>query len=149
MAKKPTQSQRHSNSPTASKPVQLQQTVTHYQGAVPHPDILAGIDKIVPGAAARLVTLAEEESHHRRNLELKAIEANIATQEQQTQIAQQQSRDVFKSDMIGQIFGFIVCLSCICAAIYLGINGHDVLAAGIAAVPTAALIKAFVLNKNK
>jgi len=125
------------------------QTVTHYQGAVPPPEILRGIDEIVPGAAARLIALAEQESNHRRSLEVKAIEANIAAQVAQVQINEHQTKAVFQSDMIGQVAGFLVCLCCIGAAVYLGNNGHDWLAGGIAAIPTAALIKAFVLTKNK
>lgn len=53
--------------------VSAKQTVTHYQGAVPPPEILRGIDEIIPGAAARLIALAEQESNHRRILEVKAI----------------------------------------------------------------------------
>lgn len=44
----------------------VQTVTTHYQGSVPHPDILRGFDAVVPGTAARLVKLAEEESAHRR-----------------------------------------------------------------------------------
>jgi len=86
------------------------QTVTHYQGAVPPPEILRGIDEIVPGAAARLIALAEQESNHRRSLEVKTIEANIAAQVAQVQINEQQTKAVFRSDMMGQIAGFLVCL---------------------------------------
>jgi uncharacterized membrane protein len=89
------------------------QTVTHYQGAVPPPEILRGIDEIVPGAAARLIVLAEQESNHRRSLEVKAIDANIAAQVAQAQINERQTKAVFRSDMIGQIAGFLVCLCCI------------------------------------
>jgi len=141
------------NTPQKRQPnhqvVAATQTVTHYQGAVPPPEILRGIDEIVPGAAARLITLAEQESNHRRSLEVKTIEANIAAQVAQVQINEQQTKAVFRSDMMGQIAGFLVCLCCIGAAVYLGLNGHDWLAGGIAAIPTAALIKAFVLIKNK
>jgi uncharacterized membrane protein len=141
------------NTPQKRQPnhqvVAATQTVTHYQGAVPPPEILRGIDEIVPGAAARLIALAEQESNHRRSHEVKTIEANIAAQVAQVQINEQQTKAVFRSDMMGQIAGFLVCLCCIGASVYLGLNGHDWLAGGIAAIPTAALIKAFVLIKNK
>ncbi len=75
-------------------------------GAVPPPEILRGIDEIVPSAAARLIALAEQESNHRRSLEVKAIEANIAAQVAQTQINERQTKAVFRSDMIGQVAGF-------------------------------------------
>jgi len=35
----------------------------------------------VPGAAARLIKLAEDEAEHRRKIETMAIDANIATQQ--------------------------------------------------------------------
>lgn len=124
------------------------QTVTHYQGAIPHPDILRGIDELVPGAAARLVKMAEDEALHRRKVEAMTVEANIAAQQQQLLISKQQSKAVFNSDLLGQIAGFIVCFACIAAAVYLGLQGHDWLAGAIAAIPTAALIKAFILNKK-
>lgn len=85
---------------------------------------------------------------HRRELEMKASEANISAQQYQLRIAEQQSKAVFRSDFIGQIAGLIVCLSCIGAALYLGLNGHDWLAGTLAVIPTGALIRAFVLNRK-
>ena len=143
MAKNPTQRNNQSNQVVATH-----QTVTHYQGAVPHPDILRGFDELVPGAAARLIKLAEDEAEHRRKIETMAIDANIATQQNQLALGEKQQKSVFRSDLIGQVFGLIVCLSSIAAAIYLGINGHDWLAGAIAAIPTAALIQAFALSKK-
>jgi fatty acid desaturase len=92
--------------------------------------------------------LAEEESLHRRDLEMKANDANISAQQYQLRIAEQQSRAVFRSDLLGQIAGFIVCLACIGAAVYLGLNGHDWLAGMLALIPTGALIRASVLNRK-
>ena len=77
-----------------------------------------------------------------------SIDANIATQQNQLALGEKQQKSVFRSDLIGQVFGLIVCLSSIAAAIYPGINGHDWLAGAIAAIPTAALIKAFALSKK-
>jgi uncharacterized membrane protein len=146
MAKPP----RHTNQQQNNQQVtaQVQTVTTHYQGIVPHPDVLRGLDEIVPGTAARLVKLAEEESLHRRELEIKANEANISAQQYQLRIAEQQSKAVFRSDLLGQIAGFIVCLACISASVYLGVNGHDWLAGTLALIPTGALIRAFVLNRK-
>ncbi len=124
------------------------QTVTHYEGAIPHPDILRGFESQVPGSAARLIKLAEDESAHRRKLELMTIDANISAQQQQLDLGSQQTKSVFRSDLIGQISGLIVCLLAIVAAVFLGLEGHDGLAAIIAAIPTAAIIKAFTVNKK-
>lgn len=35
--------------------VATKQEINHYQGPVPHPDILRGFDELVPGAAERLI----------------------------------------------------------------------------------------------
>ena len=143
MAKKPISTNQRPNHQIVS----TSQTLTHYQGAIPHPDILSGFETIVPGAAERIIKLAEEESHHRRNLEIMAMNANIASQEKQALLAQQQNNSVFRSDLIGQIAGFVVCLACIGGAVYLGMHKHDELAGALAIIPTAALIKAFILKK--
>lgn len=138
MAKNPT----HRNN-QGSQLFATQQTVTHYQGAIPHPDVLRGMDELVPGTAAKLIKLAEDESLHRRKLELMAIEANIAAQQGQLTLSSQQNKSVFRSDLIGQIAGFIVCVLSIVSAVFLGLEGHEGLAAAVAAIPTAAIIKAF------
>jgi uncharacterized membrane protein len=128
--------------------IQTQTQVTHYQGAIPPPEILRGFEELVPGTAARLIALAEDESAHRRQVENKALDANIALQEQNVIIAKQQNKVVNRSDIMGQFFGFIICISCVGAAIFLGINGHDELAGAITVIPSAAVIKAFFSSKN-
>lgn len=143
MAQKPTPRNSQSNQQVFS----AQQTITHYQGAIPHPDILRGMDDLVPGAAARIIKLAEDESIHRRKLEVMTVDANIAAQQQQLALGSQQNKAVFRSDLIGQIAGLIVCLFSIASAVFLGLEGHDWLAAPIAAIPTAAIIKAFSRKK--
>lgn len=147
MAKPPKNTNQHQNNRQVTATA-VQQTITHYQGIVPHPDILRGLDEVVPGTAERLIRLAEEESNHRRELEIKANDANISAQQYQLQITEQQTQAVFRSDLVGQIAGLIVCLACIGGAIYLGINEHDELAGVLALIPTAALIRAFVLNRK-
>lgn len=40
-----------------------------FSGPLPHPDILEHYDRIVPGLADRIVSMAEKQSDHRRKLE--------------------------------------------------------------------------------
>lgn len=109
MAKQPKNPQQQLNF-QVSAPTQVQTVTTHYQGLVPHPDILRGLDEVVPGTSARLVKLAEEESIHRRELESKTTDANISAQQHQLLIAELQSRAVFRSDLMGQIAGLLAVL---------------------------------------
>jgi uncharacterized membrane protein len=48
----------------------------HFSGPLPPPEILAQYNEIVPGAAERILKMAEEQSAHRRGLEDKTIRRN-------------------------------------------------------------------------
>lgn len=120
---------------------------THYQGILPPPEILHSLNELVPNGAARIVELVEAESLHRREQEAQAMQANIEAQKQHFISANKQDSAVARNDLFGQISALIVCLSCIASAIYLGINNHDELAGVIAIVPTAALVRSFLLKK--
>ncbi len=118
-----------------------------YQGPIPPPEVLQGFEQLVPGTAERLIKLAEDESHHRRSLEQQAMDANVSAQQAQSRIGEYQSKAVFRSDTIGQIAGLVVSLACIAGAVYLAVNGHEWTAAALAALPTAAVIRAFFVPK--
>jgi uncharacterized membrane protein len=137
----------HANQPT-QQVFAAQQTVTHYQGDIPHPDILRGFDEISSGTAKSLIDLAIEQSKRRMDMEEKSLAANIATQENQYQIQVIQTQAIYKSDVLGKRFGFLVCIACIASSVYLSINGHDWIAGLLAAIPTASLIKVFMLDKK-
>lgn len=122
----------------------VQQTQV-YQGAIPHPDVLRGFDELVPGTAQRLIQLAEDESLHRRSLETAAMQANIEAQQRSLAIGEYQSKAVFRSDTIGQASGLIVSILCIAGAIYA--RNETAIALALAALPTAAVIKAFAIKK--
>lgn len=114
-----------------------------YQGLIPPPVILQQFDELRPGTADRIIQWAEDEQHHRRTLEREAQAANIAAQQRQLSIAESQHRAVFRSDMLGQILGFVVCGACIAGSIWLAVQGHSGVAIALAAIPTAAVIQAF------
>lgn len=134
--------------PAIGVPVQpVQLTTAHYQGPIPPPSILEGFDRIVPGAAHRLIQLAEDESKHRRELESKTLEANIAAQRRQLEIGDYQSKAVFRSDLLAQVCGVLVTLTCIVAAIWASLHGQVTVAVILAGIPTAAVIQAFFRQK--
>jgi uncharacterized membrane protein len=51
-----------------------------YRGPIPPPEMLWGYEKIVPGAAERILTQFERQSEHRREIERKMV-SNIARRE--------------------------------------------------------------------
>ena len=117
--------------------------VQQYSGQIPPPDLLRSFDDLLPGTAKRLIQWAEEEQNHRRRLESGAQAANIDAQQRQISIAQYQSRGVFRSDIVGQVFGLVVCLSCISGAVLLALNGQPTVAGALTIIPTGAVIYAF------
>lgn len=126
---------------------QLQPVVTtqvqQYSGQIPPPDLLKSFDDIIPGTAARLIQWAEDEQTHRRRLESDAQAANIAAQQRQLETTAAQVKGVLRSDLIGQVFGFLVCVVCVGGAIYLAVNGQPGVGAALTVIPTGAVIYAF------
>jgi uncharacterized membrane protein len=43
-----------------------------FRGALPHPQLLKQYDQVVPGAADRIVGLAEDQVHHRQAMEVRS-----------------------------------------------------------------------------
>ena len=124
-------------------------STTTYQGPIPHPDILKGFDALVPGTAKDLIDLAKSESAHRRDLESRALDANIFAQKKQLEIAEYQSKVVFRTDISGQTLGAITSIFCIAASTYLVLNGHERAAIILASIPISAIVKSFMPEKFK
>jgi uncharacterized membrane protein len=131
---------------TPPQPPQVQtqiQTVTQaFQGPIPPPDTLQRYDQIIPGAAERILTMAENETAHRHLQEDQAMQANIAAQQKQLDIAELQSKSVFRSDTIGQLLGFAVSLLSVGGAVYLALNGQPWVASALVGLPLAGVIRA-------
>lgn len=52
----------------------------YFEGPLPHPQILEKYEKIFPGATERLISMAEQQSKHRQELEKSVIYSNIFTE---------------------------------------------------------------------
>lgn len=63
--------------PTKEEVTQVvHEVVASFQGPLPPPSILRGYDEIVPGAADRIVAMAEREQAHRHSWEQRALRAD-------------------------------------------------------------------------
>ncbi len=112
------------------------------------PDVLRQFDNLVPGTAKQLIEDAREETKRRRDREEKVLEANIKAQEKNFSLIKNRDKAVARSGYLGQAAGFLVCLTCIGSALYLGIKSPEYweIPVALAAIPTAATIQAFRLN---
>jgi len=52
--------------------VRQEQTTVAYSGPIPHPNDLARYEEILPGAAERIMKMAELQAEHRRALEIQS-----------------------------------------------------------------------------
>ena len=86
----------------------IETTTTQFSGPLPHPALLAAYDQVVPGAAERIIVMAEAQSRHRRDMESRGVASDI-----------QNSRR-------GLFFGLVIGLVAIGGGIVIAINGQAV-----------------------
>lgn len=100
-----------------------------FSGPLPSPEALAKYNQTLPGAADRIISMAEEQSRHRHYMERTIVRHNGA------------------KSYIGMFFGTVIALAAICGGIYLVSIGYE--AWGLAPVITAlaGLVGVFVYGK--
>ena len=77
-----------------------------YSGILPPPDMLKHFDEIIPGAAERILVMAENQAKHRQKIE--------------TTIVSSGTRD----SLIGLIFGFLLGIATIIGGVIIALNVH-------------------------
>ena len=102
-----------------------------FSGPLPPPNILDGYERVLPGSADRIITMAEEQLKHRHNLEKSVIKSNI------------------RNEGVGMVFAFILTLTLMFFGGYLIINEKET--AGYFAVfgPVVFHSASYVFNKRK
>ncbi len=110
------------------KPQPIKSFASLYSGPLPPPDFFERYNNTLPGAADRILTLAEDEAKHRRRLEDKSLNHNIF-------IAH-----------IGQVFAFILGCIGLLGGIYTAYIGQPWVASIIVGSSLAALIGPFLKN---
>lgn len=122
------------NKDQQSKLVIAQQSEV-FQGPVPHPDILRGYEDIVPGAADRILTMAEKEADVRHELQQKALDSDI------------------RDSRLGIIFGFVLVLVCIVAAVaiayFIPTNGGAIASAVVGAAGIGTVITTMISSTRR
>ena len=101
-----------------------------FSGSLPSPDILRGYEAICPGAADRIIKMAEKQSDHRQMLELNTITTNNQTLSR------------------GQVFAFIIALTGLIVAGVLGFVGRETSASIIGGSSLLGLVSAFISGKT-
>ena len=97
-----------------------------YSGPLPHPEILSGYEKVLPGSADRILKMAEKQQDHRTSIENKLVNA------------ENQSR------LLGLVAGFLIATFGLAGSVYLGNNGKTWASGILSGGTLAGLVTVFV-----
>ncbi|MGL5580535.1 MAG: DUF2335 domain-containing protein [Cetobacterium sp.] len=107
-----------------------------YQGPLPHPDLLKKFEDITPGAAERILAMAEKEQQHRHELE-----KEIVTKENDN------IKKEFSLKNTGLVFAFILASSIIFGGIYLLLTDKSLEGFALILGSIGMIITPFFFNK--
>ncbi len=106
-----------------------------FSGPIPPPNVIAGYESIVPGAAERIIKMAEIQSAHRQEMESIIIRA--------------ESRD----SLLGVLFAFGMGIGCIVACIVMVITVQEsasvICGSLLGATGIASIITSFLKNTRR
>lgn len=101
-----------------------------FTGPLPHPDSFAGYENTLPGAADRILSMAEKEQNHRHEAENEMISA----------MEKQHTR--------GQNIGCFLAVILSAIAFILGFLGHDWLSGAVFTTTIVSVIIVYVLERQ-
>jgi len=112
-----------------------------FSGPLPPPQILQRYDEILPGAAERILAMAERQGRHRQDLESRSLES----QARDLQAARREAR-------LGQIFALLIALAGIAAGTFIiwsvpGVGGV-ISGSVLGGAPVAAIVIAFIHGRH-
>lgn len=117
------------------KQVVVEAIRSEFSGPMPPPNILSGYEEILPGAADRILSMAERQSMHRQTLEEKMVKA--------------ESRD----SLLGVLFAFLLGFGCIVAAVIMTIavpeNAGAMSGAALGITGIGAIITTFIKSTRR
>ena len=117
----------------AGKPTAIMQaalTVESHSGPIPHPHLLAQYDAVVPGAAERIIAMAERQQAHRHSLEASDLQGNIGYAKR------------------GQWMAYTLTSASFVIGVYLATNGAQALAGVLFGTVILGLVASFLASKS-
>lgn len=105
--------------------------ISRFSGPLPPPEALEMYNRILPGAADRILKMAEDQEKHRQDIERQVVRSNVFSQK------------------AGLVMGFMVAITAIVGGIWLALVGSS--AVGLTAIISAlaALVGVFVYGKMR
>lgn len=109
----------------------------HYQGPVPPPEIMEQMNKILPDAAERIFTMAENEQNS-------VIADRKQTQDREDKIVENRHIE----NMTGLFMAFGVCLSFCVGGVILVLNGYEIIGSVLLGTTMTAVVGSFLMQKK-
>jgi uncharacterized membrane protein len=109
-----------------------------YSGPLPPPTILDGYESLMSGAAELIFKTYENEVAHRQATEKEMLRIEAAASKSSSSIM-----------IMGQVFGFIICMAFLASGTYLIANGHEISGALFGGGSMAAIVTAFLATRTK
>ena len=119
------------NSSTGVASVTATASMSTFSGPLPRPEILAQYDKVLPGLAERIVSMAERREEHQQSIEKTVVEGGSKRADR------------------GLIIGAIVAIILILCGTFLVYNGHDWAGTTLVVATIVGLVGVFVYNTQK
>jgi len=102
---------------------------TSFSGPMPHPSVLEGYENLVPGAAERILVMAEADANHQREIELLALRAAEGEVKR------------------GQLFGLTIGVTALGAAMMALYMGSPAVAGIIGGTTVVGLVSVFIVGR--
>ena len=109
--------------------ISVQMMSRTFSGPLPPPELLERYNQVLPGAAERIIAMAEKQQEHRQTIERNVIFGNTASQTR------------------GNYLGFIVCMTAILGGIWLIYLGRETIGLAAVIAPITGLVAIFVVSK--
>lgn len=109
----------------------LLSTKAEFSGPLPPPEILQGYERILPGSADRIISMAERQSEHRQALERKVVEGGI-----------DQSR-------LGLVCAFAVAIFGLGIGLFTALKGQPFFGGAVSIFIIASLVGAFIYGTRQ
>lgn len=112
-------------------------TAMQFSGPVPPPNLLMQYEQISPGLANRMVLMAERESSHRQQIEVKIVDSHCADQ---TAFHVEVKR--------GQVLATAITIFAIAAGAYTANQGHEIAGGILGAAGIGGIAINLILGRN-
>ena len=107
-------------------------------GPLPDPVTFQQYDAVLPGAAERILAMAEQNAQHGREMDKAILQAQVELE-----------KDVTKTQRLGQLYGLAVTAAVLGVTVYALAHGHEIAAAILGGTTIVGLVAVFVRGREK